>query len=82
MQPWKSEAGRRIAYFSSMCRDKSLADDDNIIESSRAKPWVQKLQDVGIISRTKVELRSTALALTAPFHQSCRSHLGNGYNLS
>ena len=57
-QPWKSANGRRIAYFSSMCRDKSLAEDDRIIKSSKsAVPWIQKLQDAFIISRQSVALK-------------------------
>lgn len=78
-QPWTSATGRRIAYFSSMCRDKSMADDDKTVKSNTTIPWVQKLQDDGIISRDKVNIRNTALRLTAPFHQSCRSHVGIDY---
>ena len=36
-QPWKSAAGRKIAYFSSMCRDKSIKDDDMVIANSRER---------------------------------------------
>ena len=64
-----------------MCRDKALVDDDHIIESSVVKPRVGTLQEDGAISRDYVPLRKTVLALTAPFHQSCRSHVGTDYKI-
>ena len=39
------------------------------------KPWVERLTDIGCLTREVVPLRKTALSLTAPFHQSCRSHV-------
>ena len=73
-QTWKPESDRKLAYFSSMCRDKSLADDDKIIAKD-PKASIKMLQDRNTISRNPVALSHAPLASTAPFIQSCRAHI-------
>ena len=57
------------------CKDKSLAEDE-VLRLLSTPNTVKSLYNSGILSIDLVPFKATPLALTAPFHQSCRSHIG------
>ena len=59
-----------------MCKDKSNADDKDVISASHYRTRVEKLIDDGALETQLVPLKKVNLAKTAPFHQSCRAHIG------
>ena len=73
-QNWESRTNRKLAYWSTMCSDKSVADDKHVIRKAPGAK-VAELVKTGFLSHKIVAPNGNPLVLTAPFHQSCRQHI-------
>ena len=62
----------KLAYWSSLCRQKSLNDDQVYLDETAPDNIVKTLLSNGDVATRLIPYKPRKLALTAPFAQSCR----------
>ena len=70
-QPWKPASNNKLAYLSSMCRDKSASAEAPFLSDSVGMN-IYKILLGSDIPKEHVALKDTTLAKTAPFGQVSR----------